>query len=204
MLTEKEIEEIKKQLLNQIESWPENKRGEARSQIQSMSNEEIEDLVVRNNLIKNKEIISNSKSPFRLIIEGKIPSYKIGENKDAIAVLEINPFSKGHTIIIPKKEAKNGKFLKNILSFAKKISKIIKDKLHPESINIEKIEILNESIINIIPIYKNSILEKKQASEEELLSLQKVLLGKEVKEKNKETPKKAAAKILPKVAKRIP
>ena len=38
-----------------------------------------------------------------MIIEEKIPSYKIQENK-AVAVLEINPISEGHTIVIPKNQ----------------------------------------------------------------------------------------------------
>jgi len=41
---------------------------------------------------------------FTKIINGEIPSYKIAENEDFIAFLDINPNAKGHTLCVPKKE----------------------------------------------------------------------------------------------------
>lgn len=41
---------------------------------------------------------------FTKIIQGEIPSYKIAENDDFFAFLDINPNAKGHTLVIPKKE----------------------------------------------------------------------------------------------------
>jgi histidine triad (HIT) family protein len=43
-------------------------------------------------------------SIFTKIISGEIPSYKIAENEDFIAFLDINPNAKGHTLVVPKKE----------------------------------------------------------------------------------------------------
>lgn len=43
-------------------------------------------------------------SIFTKIIKGEIPSYKIAENKDFYAFLDINPNAKGHTLVVPKKE----------------------------------------------------------------------------------------------------
>ncbi len=43
-------------------------------------------------------------SVFTKIITGEIPSYKVAENKDFIAFLDINPNAKGHTLVVPKKE----------------------------------------------------------------------------------------------------
>jgi len=40
---------------------------------------------------------------FTKIINGDIPSYKIAENEDFYAFLDINPNAKGHTLVIPKK-----------------------------------------------------------------------------------------------------
>lgn len=37
------------------------------------------------------------------IIEGKAPSYKIYEDELSMAILDINPFSKGHCLVIPKR-----------------------------------------------------------------------------------------------------
>ena len=41
---------------------------------------------------------------FTKIIAGEIPSYKIAEDDDFIAFLDINPNAKGHTLCVPKKE----------------------------------------------------------------------------------------------------
>lgn len=43
-------------------------------------------------------------SIFTKIISGKIPSYKVAENDDFFAFLDINPNAKGHTLVVPKKE----------------------------------------------------------------------------------------------------
>ena len=43
-------------------------------------------------------------SIFTKIISGEIPCYKIAENEDFFAFLDINPNAKGHTLCIPKKE----------------------------------------------------------------------------------------------------
>lgn len=41
---------------------------------------------------------------FTKIIQGQLPSYKIAENEDFFAFLDINPNAKGHTLVVPKKE----------------------------------------------------------------------------------------------------
>jgi len=41
---------------------------------------------------------------FSKIISGEIPSYKIYEDEDTFAFLDINPESKGHLLIVPKVE----------------------------------------------------------------------------------------------------
>lgn len=43
-------------------------------------------------------------SIFTKVINGEIPSYKVAENNDFIAFLDINPNAKGHTLVVPKKE----------------------------------------------------------------------------------------------------
>ncbi len=43
-------------------------------------------------------------SIFTRIIDGKIPCYKVAEDDNYFAFLDINPNTKGHTLCIPKKE----------------------------------------------------------------------------------------------------
>ena len=41
---------------------------------------------------------------FSKIIAGEIPSYKVAENEQFYAFLDINPLVKGHTLVVPKRE----------------------------------------------------------------------------------------------------
>ena len=41
---------------------------------------------------------------FSKIIKGDIPSYKVAEDENFYAFLDINPVAKGHTLVVPKKE----------------------------------------------------------------------------------------------------
>jgi histidine triad (HIT) family protein len=67
---------------------------------------------------------------FSKIIAGEIPSYKIAENENFYAFLDIFPLAKGHVLVVPKTETdcffdlgKN--YLEEILVFAKPIAKAI-------------------------------------------------------------------------------
>lgn len=39
---------------------------------------------------------------FQKIIDGEIPCYKVAENADFLAFLDVNPLTKGHALVIPK------------------------------------------------------------------------------------------------------
>ena len=204
MLSPEQISEIKKQLFQQLESWPDSQRAEAKKQIESMDNQQLEEFLAKNNMIKTQEPqqpAQPQQNPFRLIVQGKIPSYKIDENAKAIAVLEINPISKGHSIIIPKQPCTSEKIPNQVLTLAKKIAKKIKTKLKPENVEISTSEVFNESIVNIIPIYKGEKpSERKKADEKELEKLQKKLEKKQTAKR----PKKIQIKKLEKAPIRIP
>lgn len=43
-------------------------------------------------------------SIFSMIIAGGIPSYKVAEDENYYAFLDINPLAKGHTLVVPKRE----------------------------------------------------------------------------------------------------
>jgi histidine triad (HIT) family protein len=204
-MSEEQIEEFKKQIIQQIEStFSEDKKEPAIERINSMNKEEFIEFLKKNKLLTSEsnqeqdndsneesQNINSNESPFRLIVEGKIPSYLLEETKMAMAVLEIKPVSKAHTIIIPKKEiSKSDKIPKSILSLAKKISKRIETKLKPKEVLISSSFALGEIIINVLPVYSNESLNspRKQASKEELEKL-KELLSKKQKTKAIKQPK---------------
>ena len=70
---------------------------------------------------------------FCQIVDGKIPCFKIYEDSDFLAFLDINPASKGHTLVIPKKhyqwvyDVPNfGKYWETALQVTKKVQKALK------------------------------------------------------------------------------
>ena len=176
MLTqEQKTEEIKKQILQQIDSiFPEDKRETAKRQILAMTSLELEQFLKQNNSASPQ----TQQNPFRMIISGQIASNKIGEDKYATAVLEINPISKGHTLVIPKKQIKGGKKIpKYLTNFAGKIAKKLKTKLNLKKVEIYATNLFRETIINILPIYRDETVNSKRhrATPEELVELQKTL-----------------------------
>lgn len=67
-------------------------------------------------------------SIFTKIVNGEIPCYKVDENEDFLAFLDIQPIIKGHTLVIPKKEIDyifdiDDKLLADYILFAKSVAK---------------------------------------------------------------------------------
>lgn len=69
-------------------------------------------------------------SIFTQIINGKIPCYKIAEDAEHFAFLDINPNAEGHTLCVPKKEVDKvldmdeAAYLK-LMAFSRKVGKAI-------------------------------------------------------------------------------
>ena len=66
-------------------------------------------------------------SIFTKIVKGEIPSYKVAEDDRFYAFLDINPLSKGHTLVIPKIEVEylfdlDDKTYNDLFAFTKKIA----------------------------------------------------------------------------------
>ena len=71
-------------------------------------------------------------SIFSRIVAGEIPCYKVAEDENYYAFLDINPLAKGHTLVIPKKEVDylfdlDDDTLAGLTIFAKKIAHKIKE-----------------------------------------------------------------------------
>jgi len=69
-------------------------------------------------------------SIFTKIINNEIPAYKIAEDENYLAFLDVFPIAKGHTLVVPKKEIDNmfdldDDLLGGLHIFAKKIAKAI-------------------------------------------------------------------------------
>ena len=117
---------------------------------------------------------------FCKIAKGEIPSYKVYEDDNFLAFLDINPFAKGHTLIVPKKHVKwvwdlNGKDYSDLMSLAKKIALAMKKEFNTEWVveGIAGIDVPHAHV-HIIPrqigdglgAFPNKILDPKPAGEE--------------------------------------
>jgi histidine triad (HIT) family protein len=76
------------------------------------------------------KIHSFMASIFTRIINGEIPCYKIAEDKNYVAFLDINPLAKGHTLVVPKEETDylfdlSDESMAGISVFAKRIARAI-------------------------------------------------------------------------------
>lgn len=71
---------------------------------------------------------------FSKIIAGEIPSYKVAEDENYYAFLDINPLAKGHTLVVPKVEVDylydlDDETLADMIVFAKKVANKIKEQI---------------------------------------------------------------------------
>ncbi len=207
MLSPEQVKSIKKQLISHLENqdYSEDQREEAIAQIESMSPEELESFLIKNKMLSSSENGDSETNEgmsciFCQISSGKIPSYKIAENPSALAVLEINPLSHGHIIIIPKSHITQNNITIELEDFAKGVSELMKKRLDVKKVHIQKSEMFNHGIINIIPLYSDEIpSERKKASEDDLKKLQEIIITKEAsssedKPKEKKVKKEKAEK----------
>ena len=99
-------------------------------------------------------------SIFTKIISGEIPSYKIYEDENYLAFLDINPNALGHTLCIPKKEIDqifdlDDQTLTGLMIFSKKVARAIKKAVVCKRVGISVIGLEVPHVhIHLIPINK--------------------------------------------------
>ena len=197
--TPEQSKEIKEQLIEQVDKLPQENKEQIKEYIKKLDEEQLEEFLKKNKInvgeegFLEQESGKNPEKPqeciFCQIAKNKIPSYKIAENKKSVAILEINPLSKAHSIVLPLEHKPIEKIPKSSLSLAQKIAKKIKKKFKPEDIKIETSNFQGHALINIIPLYKDIPLKKSKADEEDLRKIQKKIETKKRQTKKKEMPK---------------
>lgn len=80
---------------------------------------------------------------FCKIVKGEIPCFKLFEDENVLAFLDIKPFTKGHTLVIPKIHSNDifdtdEEILKKIIVAAKYISEKIKNSLSADGIRLSQ------------------------------------------------------------------
>ncbi len=120
-------------------------------------------------------------SIFSKIAKGEIPSYKIAEDENYYAFLDINPLVKGHTLVIPKKEIDyifdlESNELSGLFLFTQKVAKGIADAMPCKRVGVAVIGLeVPHAHIHLVPINSESDLDfrkpKLKLAKEEMESI---------------------------------
>jgi len=105
---------------------------------------------------------------FTKIIKGEIPCYKIAENDDFIAFLDIMPLRKGHTLVVPKKQIDYiydlpDSILAELMVFSKDVAQKIESKIACKRIGVAVIGLeVPHAHVHLIPINNVADMDFKQ------------------------------------------
>lgn len=104
-------------------------------------------------------------SIFSKISSGQIPSYKIAEDENFYAFLDINPLTQGHALVIPRKETdyifdlESGE-LKELFAFAQKVAKGIGKAILCKRVGVVVIGLeVPHAHIHLIPLNSESDID---------------------------------------------
>lgn len=99
---------------------------------------------------------------FSRIIAGEIPCYKVAEDDRFFAFLDINPMSKGHTLVVPKQETDylfdlDDNMLADMMVFAKKVAASLQKHMDCVRVGVAVIGLeVPHAHIHLIPIKSES------------------------------------------------
>ena len=127
---------------------------------------------------------------FTRIINGEIPCYKIAEDDNYLAFLDIGPLSKGHTLVIPKVETDyifdlDDDVLADMMIFAKKIALAIEKVVSCKRIGVTVIGLeVPHAHIHLIPLNREADISftspRLKFSQDEFLALTEAIKSKVV------------------------
>ena len=108
---------------------------------------------------------------FTRIVRGEIPSYKVAEDERFFAFLDINPLTKGHTLVVPKQETDylfdlDDRTLADMIVFAKRIARKLKEKIECKRVAVVVLGLeVPHAHIHLIPIQdKKTWISAKKSS----------------------------------------
>ena len=97
-------------------------------------------------------------SIFSKIVSGDIPAFKVAEDENYVAFLDIFPLAKGHVLVIPKKETDyifdlDSEEYLGLFSFAKKVAKAMDKTISCERIGVAVIGLeVPHAHIHLVPL----------------------------------------------------
>lgn len=103
---------------------------------------------------------------FTKIAKGEIPSYKVAENEDYYAFLDINPLAEGHTLVIPKNVEDDYIFnleesqYNGLCAFARKVAIAMKSAIPCKRIGVAVLGMeVPHTHIHLVPLNSESDLD---------------------------------------------
>lgn len=118
---------------------------------------------------------------FSKIVAGEIPCYKVAEDKDFLAFLDINPLAKGHTLVIPKKEVDyifdlDPETYTGLMAFARRVAKALKRAIDCQRVGVAVLGMeVPHTHVHLIPLQKESDMNfsnpKKEFSSDEMSAI---------------------------------
>lgn len=103
-------------------------------------------------------------SIFSRIIAGEIPCYKIAEDENNFAFLDISPLAEGHTLCIPKHEVDyifdlTDEEYASLTLFAKRVAKAVKAAIPCQRVGVAVLGMeVPHAHIHLVPLQKESDL----------------------------------------------
>lgn len=97
-------------------------------------------------------------SIFTKIINGEIPCYKIAEDENYLAFLDVNPNAKGHTLCIPKEEINKifdmeEEHYLGLMKFSRKIAKALEKTVECKRIGVAVVGLeVPHTHVHLIPL----------------------------------------------------
>jgi histidine triad (HIT) family protein len=129
---------------------------------------------------------------FCKIVAGEIPSHRIDEDDKTLAFMDINPWTRGHALVIPKEHSRNVYDIKPadlaaMHSTAQRVARRMRDRLASEGVNILQssepvaMQTVFHTHVHVIPRYSDDGLRlpahPRAADHEELAKLAEELSG---------------------------
>ena len=129
---------------------------------------------------------------FTKIAKGEIPSYKVAENDEFYAVLDIAPMAKGHTLVIPKNVEDDYIFnLDNetymgLCAFAKKVAQALKAAVPCQRVGVAVLGMeVPHTHIHLVPLQTEGDMDfrkkKLELSQEEFAEIAAAIYNEYVK-----------------------
>jgi histidine triad (HIT) family protein len=97
-------------------------------------------------------------SIFTKIIHGEIPSYKVAEDENYLAFLDVNPNAKGHTLCIPKQEINKifdmeEELYLGLMKFSRKVAKALEKTIPCKRIGVAVVGLeVPHAHVHLIPL----------------------------------------------------